>query len=295
MAWTQLSIRLPGTRVGVAEASLEAYGALAVTCLDAADQPILEPAPAATPLWGAVRLQALFPQGTDLGSLHRELQRTLGGDLRDWSQADLPERDWTRAWMDDYRPMRFGRRLWVVPHGMQPPDAAAVNVRLDPGLAFGTGTHPTTALCLEWLDGEPLQGRSVIDFGCGSGILAVAALRLGAKAATAIDNDPQALTAAAENAGRNGVAGALTVLDVQAPPPAPADVVLANILSSVLVELAQELTQLTRPGGRLVLSGVLDYQAEQVMAAFGAAVRFHPPAARDGWVRLAGQRVAAEG
>lgn len=293
MAWTQLSFELPGFRVALAEANLEACGALSVTCLDAADEPILEPGPAETPLWGAVKLQALFPPGKDLAAVRRELDRTLGEDLRSWSQASLPERDWTRAWMDDYQPMRFGRRLWVVPHGMEPPDAAAVNVRFDPGLAFGTGTHPTTALCLEWLDGESLDGCHVIDYGCGSGILAVAALRLGANAATAIDNDPQALIAATENARRNGVADALTVRGVEAPPPVPADIVLANILSRVLIDLADSLIRLTRPGGRLLLSGVLSQQAEQVMAAFGEAVRFEPPAERDGWVRLAGRRAGS--
>jgi ribosomal protein L11 methyltransferase len=291
MAWTQLTIELPGARVALAEAILEAAEAQALTCLDAADQPILEPGPAQTPLWGKVRLQALFPHGADLSGLRVQFARALGEDLRGWTEAELADRDWSRAWMDDYRPMRFGRRLWVVPHGMTPPDPEAVNVRLDPGLAFGTGTHPTTALCLEWLDAAALDGRRVVDYGCGSGILAVAALRLGAEHAVAIDNDPQALTATAENAANNGVDRRLAVLGVDAPAPEPADIVLANILSGIIIELAQELIRLVRPGGILVLSGILEHQAPAVMAAFGDAVRFQPPSVRDGWVRLAGDRV----
>jgi ribosomal protein L11 methyltransferase len=291
MAWTQLTIELPGARVALAEAILEAAEAQALTCLDAADEPILEPAPAQTPLWGTVRLQALFPHGADLSGLRDQLARALGEDLRGWTEAELADRDWSRAWMDDYRPMRFGRRLWVVPQDMTPPDPEAVNVRLDPGLAFGTGTHPTTALCLEWLDAVALEGRRIIDYGCGSGILAVAALRLGAESAVAIDNDPQALTATAENAANNGVDRSLAVLGVDAPVPEPADIVLANILSGIIIELAQELIRLVRPGGTLVLSGILEHQAPAVMAAFGDAMRFQPPSARDGWVRIAADRV----
>ena len=204
-----------------------------------------------------------------------------------WST--LEDRAWERAWLDDFEPMQFGRSLWVCPHGHAAP-AEATAVYLDPGLAFGTGRHATTALCLEWLDQAQLDGRSLIDYGCGSGILAIAAARLGATSVRAVDVDEQALGAARDNAAANGVADRVTVALPADAGAEPADVVVANILARPLVELAPVLAALTRPGGHVVLSGILDEQAEQVQTAYSACFEMLKPLCRAGWARLTGVR-----
>ncbi len=186
----------------------------------------------------------------------------------------LDDRDWERAWMDHFHPMRFGRRLWICPTGGEVTQTDAVIVDLDPGLAFGTGTHPTTALCLEWLDGHDLHGRTVIDFGCGSGVLAIAALKLGAARAIAVDHDPQAVLATRDNAARNGVADRIEVLhsdDFQA---GQADLVMANILANILIDLAPTIAGLVAPGGDLVMSGILRDQADAVAQAYAETLHF---------------------
>ena len=193
--------------------------------------------------------------------------------------------------MDNFQPMRFGQRLWIVPSWHEAPEPEAVNLLLDPGLAFGTGTHPTTSLCLQWLDGEPVQGLQVLDFGCGSGILAIAALLLGAERAVGTDIDVQALEASRENANRNGIDPARFPLYLPADLPGePADVVVANILAGPLVGLAEQITRLTRIGGRLALSGILAEQAEDVRAAYAGCFDLEPTATLDGWVRISGTR-----
>ncbi|MEW6692942.1 MAG: 50S ribosomal protein L11 methyltransferase, partial [Pseudomonadota bacterium] len=204
----------------------------------------------------------------------------------------VEDQDWERAWMDQFQPLRFGEKLWIVPSWIEAPDAEAVNILLDPGLAFGTGTHPTTALCLEWLDGADMAGKTVLDYGCGSGILAIAALKLGATDAWGIDIDPQALTATRDNAARNGIEASRlhTGLPGALPKDALFDVLLANILMGPLIELAPTLTGHVRPGGRLVLSGLLGEQAEEVMAAYAADFDFDPPALKEGWARLTALR-----
>lgn len=290
MPWKRLAIEVPGPRVGLVEAVLETRGALSVTCLDAADEPILEPPPAATPLWSGVCVEALFAAEAELTEIRSALREVLGAEPAGWREDTVEDRDWHRAWLADARPMCFGERLWVLPCDMPPPQPDAINLRLDPGLAFGTGIHPTTALCLEWLATYPPQGRRVIDYGCGSGILALAALRLGAAAVVAVDNDPQALTATRENARRNAVSAGLTVRSAAEADPAPGDLVIANILSGVLVALGERLLRLLRPGGHLVLSGVLADQVDVVTAAFAHAIDFQPPTERDGWIRLVGSR-----
>jgi len=293
MSWKQIAFELPAARAGLAEALLEAEGALSVTYLDTGSgSPVLEPAPGATELWAELRVQALFPAAVDAGQLHRRLADGLGGAPRAWSVEALADRAWERAWLDDYRPMSFGGGLWVVPTGMAAPRPEAVNLRLDPGLAFGTGTHPTTALCLEALAEAPPRNETLIDYGCGSGVLAIAALLLGAREAVAVDNDPQALRATRENAERNGVAARLRVLDADAALPT-ADGVVANILAGVLVALAPRLMAALRPGGRLVLAGVLAEQAGNVAAAYGAGCRLQPPVLREGWARIDGIRRGA--
>lgn len=292
MAWKQISLDLPAASVPVAEALLEAGGAIAVTCVDAADEPVLEPGPGETPLWSGVRVTALFEEDRSLAVVREQLDARFGAAAGALTESRVEDRDWSRAWMDDYAPMDFGDNLWVVPHGMPAPATEAPILRLDPGLAFGTGTHPTTALCLDWLARHPPRGLGVIDFGCGSGILALAALRLGARAAVAIDNDDQALAATLENARRNDLERALAVQSDVVADPEAVDLVVANILSGVLVALAPRITRLLRPHGTLILSGILSEQTETVIAAYADVITFDAPLARDGWVALVGRRGA---
>jgi ribosomal protein L11 methyltransferase len=291
MPWQNLILTTAREQVEAIEARLLAAGALAVTVGDAGDVPVLEPAPGETPLWPENTLTALFPQDTELAPLGAAL--TVEFELAATPRIEAVEdQDWERAWMDDFRPMRFGQRLWICPSWQEPPEAGAVNLILDPGLAFGTGTHPTTALCLEWLDANPPIGALVLDYGCGSGILSLAALKLGARHAWGVDIDPQALTATQTNAERNGIAaGNLYAVGPQELPPLEADLVIANILSGPLVELAPALCAHLKPGGHLVLSGILAEQADTVRAAYTACIdRWEADAVRDGWVRLTGQR-----
>src|SRR5690242_7456947 len=219
MAFLELSLTLSAEQQARAEAALEELGALSVTLLDAdAETPderaIFEPGVGETPLWKALVLNALFENDADRGAVVSALCEALP-ELSPERIVfrEVADQDWERAWMDRFRPMRFGRRLWIYPWNIEPPadESDSVVVRLDPGLAFGTGTHPTTALCLEWLDGLPLAGQTLLDFGCGSGVLAIAALKLGAARAVGVDNDRQALTASHDNAHRNGVGDRLAL------------------------------------------------------------------------------------
>jgi len=288
------------------EHALEDVGALAVTMLDADadtsnERAILEPGVGETPLWATLTLSALFPHDADALLLLAALEAFDPG--LDWSRARfraVEDQDWERAWMDRYVPLRFGARTWIVPWNQDLPadadDADAAVVRLDPGLAFGSGTHPTTSLCLQWLDalaarGE-LQGRRVLDFGCGSGILALAALKLGAAHAVGVDNDPQALIATADNAERNGVAGALAVHLPQDAPDARYPVVVANILASALDALAETLAARTEAGGCIALSGILDGQQDALLARYGAWFDALQVAIEGEWVRIDGVRRA---
>jgi ribosomal protein L11 methyltransferase len=277
------------------EQALFDSGALAVTLQDAGDAPILEPAPGATPLWPRVALSALFADGTDAAALAAGLRARLAAPELGFRAARLEDRPWEREWLKHFRPMRFGRRLWICPGGQTPPAEALAGatpciVWLDPGLAFGTGTHPTTALCLEWLDAARLGGRRVLDVGCGSGVLAIAALKLGARAALAIDIDPQALIATADNAARNGVDAALEVRAADGDWGEPPDVLLANILAEPLIALAPRFAAATRPGAALVLSGLLAEQAAAVTATCRPWFDMEVARERDGWVGLVGRR-----
>ena len=288
MPWLQFTIEVDPDSAEQAEDALLEAGALSVTLSDGADQPLFEPPPGTTPLWKSTRVVGLFEADGDM-ALVRAIVTDVLPDAPMKAEA-LEDRDWTRAWMDNFKPMRFGEKLWVVPGGFDPEEANAVNMHLDPGLAFGTGTHPTTALCLEWLDRHPPTGKRVIDYGCGSGILAVAALLLGASEASGVDNDPQALTASKDNAEKNGVAARLSVLAPEAPMPSPVPVLLANILAGPLIELAPRISALVEPGGALVLSGILERQAEEVADAYRPWFDMAPPVAREEWVRLEGRK-----
>lgn len=292
MAWLQCSLDLPARQAEAGIELLEALGAASVTLADAGDEPVLEPGPGATPLWPRVRLTALFAPETEPALVRMMLGRQLGDAADTFAAGILEDRDWEREWLKDFRPMRFGRRLWVCPSDQDAPAADAVMVRLDPGLAFGTGSHPTTALCLEWLDGADLAGATVVDYGCGSGILALAAARLGAARVIAVDNDPQARTACRDNVRRNRLEDAVEVRGADDVPGVTADAVLANILAEPLKTLAPVFAGLTRPGGALVLSGILGGQAGELRRAVAPWFATGAPALRDGWARLEGRRRA---
>lgn len=289
MPWLQVRLAITPEQAETYEDALLEVGAVSVTFMDAEDQPIFEPDLGTTPLWSHTHLLALFEADTDETALIAHLQLLCGGSLPEHHVERIEDQDWERSWMDNFQPMPFGRRLWIVPSWHAAPEPDAVNLLLDPGLAFGTGTHPTTALCLEWLDGQELQGCNVLDFGCGSGILAIAALLLGAPQAVGTDIDPQALEASRDNASRNGIDPARFPVYLPADlPQQPADVVVANILAGPLVSLAPQITALVKGGGRLALSGILAEQAEEVRAAYAGAFDLDPTATKDGWVRISG-------
>lgn len=294
MAWQQLTMPLRALDQPRTEQALIDAGAVAITYTDAADQPILEPAPGEAPLWRDAIVTALFPEHTSIERIGLTLISELTLEhLPAFSVELLADREWEREWLESFKPMRFGERLWVCPHHADVDADGAVVIRLDPGLAFGTGTHATTALCLARLDSMPLEGLRVLDFGCGSGILAIAALLLGADAALGIDIDPQALTATASNATDNAVAGRLETAGADAAQTLDAasfDVVLANILARPLIELAPTLCESLRPGGRLLLSGILETQADEVLAAYSRFVEFAEVTRQDGWTLLDGVR-----
>lgn len=290
MPWLEISCVTSGDAAGGVEEALAETGALAVTLADAGDDPVLEPGPGETPLWPRVRLTALYEEHTDPGPIVALLAGLPGGPAGHEIMIGLLEdRIWEREWLERFQPIRCGRRLWICPRGRPAPAADAVVVRLDPGLAFGTGTHPTTRLCLEWLDRAELEGREVVDYGCGSGILAIAAALLGARRVIAIDIDPQALLATRTNAAVNGVSSRV---DARAPASSipGADVLLANILAGPLVDLAPAIAGAVRPGGRVVLSGILAAQGAAVGAAYAPWFDLGPPVARDGWLCLEGRR-----
>ncbi len=298
MPQLELSVTLRADQQAAVEAALEDIGALAVTLLDADadtgnENAILEPAVGATPLWPSLVLSALFEADADRsGIVHvlADLVPQLAPDQ--FAFREVADTDWTRAWMDQFQPMRFGERLWIYPWNIEPPDdASCVVVRLDPGLAFGTGTHPTTALCLEWLDGLDLRGRCVVDYGCGSGILAIAAALLGAAHVQAIDNDPQALVASADNAQRNGVA---TRIELAGPGASddgdPVDVLVANILAGPLHELAPTFAARVADDGLLALSGILVGQHEELLVRYASWFDDLTVDTRGDWVRIDGRR-----
>lgn len=291
MPWVRLIIE---TESGTAEQLselLSELGAAAVTLEDDADQPLYEPAVGETPLWNRTRVIALLQADHPIHELIDALERAMAPQpLPPWRTEALEDKDWERAWMDDFKPMRFGRRLWIVPTWCEPEEPDAVNIELDPGLAFGTGTHPTTRLCLEWLDAHPPAKARVVDYGCGSGILAIAAAKLGAEQVLGVDNDPQALIATRENAARNGVAERITTAAPEEADETPAEVVLANILAGPLVSLAPRLALLTRSGGSLVLSGILVSQAQTVTTAYEQWFMMKEPVQEGDWVRIEGVR-----
>ena len=297
MTWLQLRLDTHPEAVTRLEDLMLATGAVSVTLEDNADEPVLEPAVGETPLWQHTRLTGLYPADTDMKSVLAEFPADLLASSNERVEI-LEDKDWEREWMQHYQPMQFGERLWVCPSWLEPPDPTAINLLLDPGLAFGTGTHPTTALCLAALAGLDLSDTTAVDYGCGSGILAVAALKLGTRELLAVDNDPQALAATLDNASRNAIPA--KQLEVALPGAyeaqawsARADLVVANILAGPLIDLSDTLLALLKPGGTLLLSGLLASQAEVVCAHYASQIKIAVSGETDGWVCLQGTLAAA--
>ncbi|MEM7280207.1 MAG: 50S ribosomal protein L11 methyltransferase [Pseudomonadota bacterium] len=281
MPWQNLSVVVTSDAVERLEVLLRSNGAVSVTMVDAGENPIFEPDLGTTPLWAQVKLSALFPIDTNLN----DLEYTLRSNCERFSVETLADQDWERVWLKDFKPQCFGDRLWIYPSGFSVPDGPSVC--LDPGLAFGTGDHPTTKLCLEWLSTQELRDHDVLDYGCGSGILSLAAHKLGASSVTATDIDPQAIQACQLNALRNDVSGAFNVC----PPESIGgqyDIVVANILFQPLVELKAKLVGLLAPKGRLILSGILRSQMEVIVDRYGTDITFSPAKELDDWVLLTG-------
>lgn len=291
MAWIQIRINSTNAQAEQMSDYLEEIGAVSVTFMDSQDTPIFEPLPGETRLWGNTDVVALFDAETDMQQIVDLLkEENYLNENSAYKIEQIEDKDWEREWMDNFHPMQFGKRLWICPSWREVPDESAVNVMLDPGLAFGTGTHPTTALCLEWLDSFDLKDKTVIDFGCGSGILAIAALKLGAKSAVGIDIDPQAILASRNNAEQNGVADKLQLfLSADKPVDLKADVVVANILAGPLKELYPVISQLVQPMGVLGLSGILATQAQSVCDAYAESFALEPVKEREEWCRITGK------
>jgi ribosomal protein L11 methyltransferase len=291
MPWLELSVRVSRQNAGLVETLLQNEPVLAVTLTDDADDPVLEPGVGETPLWPSVCVTALFEEKTESAPLALMLSLVPGIDRpQQVSFRKVEDQQWERVWLDRFQPMRFGSDLWIIPGEQAIPSGATYVIRLDPGLAFGTGTHPTTRLCLQWIDSHDFTGLSVVDFGCGSGVLGIAAAIKGADSISCVDNDPQALIATQDNATRNHVAGNLSVAAPEQFQQQQADVVIANILAGPLVYLAPTLLTSVRSGGSLVLSGILEDQADEVESAYAEHLADIKRTIDDGWVLLEGRK-----
>jgi len=291
--WQQIHCQTTQANQAQLSDYLETEGAVSITFQDAADQPVFEPLPNETPMWSAIIITALFPIEQDITFVLLGL-KALGDDIvQAVKQEQLEEQVWERAWMDDFQPMQFGERVWIYPSQFAVPDDDCIAILLDPGLAFGTGTHPTTALCLTWLDQHPPKQLSVIDYGCGSGILAIAAVKLGAKYVLATDIDEQALLATRDNQQRNQImAEQIQCYLPEDLPHQTVDVIMANILAAPLLRLAENFAQRLKPSGRLLLSGILETQAEQILATYQPYFSDFHMSKHEGWMSISAQKSA---
>lgn len=289
MPWIQLTLSSDEAHARALGDVLMANGAQAVTYRDGKDAPIFEPGPGEVQLWDHTLVTGLFDADYNMPALIKRLRQVkyLGADFN-YKTDPLEDKDWEREWMDNFKPIQFAPNLWVVPSWHEAPDASAANILLDPGMAFGTGTHPTTALCLQWLAEQDLTGKTVVDFGCGSGILGIAALKLGAARCVGIDIDRQALIATVDNAKRNNVADRFEVYLPSEQPSMQADVVVANVLAGPLQELASVILDYVGAPGSIAMSGILTRQADAVMAAYKPSIKFAPVREQDEWVLLHG-------
>lgn len=291
MSWLLIKISVPLPYVDAICEALETQGALSVTIEALNEEERFQSGIEATTLWSENRVIGLFPGETGTTDIVMALERAVDGRCFPYEFGELPEADWGRAWMVHYQPLQVAPRLWICPSWHEPPDPQAINLLLDPGLAFGTGTHPTTALCLRWLSEQTLNGRTVIDYGCGSGILSIASLKLGADRAIGLDIDPQALVVTRENAARNHVEARLQALEPTAiSRGCTADIVVANILAEPLISLAPEIMRCVTSGGSLALSGLLTNQADEVASHYASQFALQRQE-REGWVLLAGPRI----
>ncbi|HEX9585460.1 MAG TPA: 50S ribosomal protein L11 methyltransferase [Gammaproteobacteria bacterium] len=287
MAWQALTFCCDFDKAVELSQRLTDAGAVSVSLSDASDEAAIEGGSGAAPLWRRTRVCGLFSAGTTLDGLVALL---AGAGYSAPSVAPVPDRDWENAWRQHLEARRYGNRLWILPSFAEALPGQEICVRLDPGLAFGTGTHPTTALCLEWLDQSVPPGASVIDYGCGSGILAIAAVKLGARTVRAVDSDPQALDTARQNARNNGCGRELSFFPPQFLPRDPVDILVANIFADPLVRLRDEFAHLVRCGGSIALSGILAAQADTVLKAYDVAFELATSSAKRDWVRISGRR-----
>lgn len=290
MLWQQVTARVSKQSTSRVEDILFAHGAVSVTFSDAEDQPQYEPLPGETKLWDITNVTGLFENSAPLETIRGALLNArLINHKTDVSMAELADQVWERAWLKDFKAMRFGQHLWICPTGFSVQTENAVVIDLDPGLAFGTGTHPTTALCLTWLDAHPPLGKTVIDYGCGSGILGIAAAKLGAQHCYAVDIDPQAIEATTSNASINQVAEQLHCYLPDQFQPIKADCLLANILAEPLIQFAPYFSTLLAHHGSITLSGILAEQADSVIAAYAPYFDLAPAQQQEDWILLTGQ------
>ncbi len=293
MSWLKLSMNLPGEQVAHYSAQLEGLGALSITTESANEEEIFEPEIGSEPLWQITRVSALFEKNTQTERLLNLLASELSSKVIDVQLEQLEDKVWERVWLEHFKPLKIGERLWICPNQETPDDSKAVVVHLDPGLAFGTGHHDTTALCLAWLESQNLRNKTLLDFGCGSGILAIAGLKLGAAKALATDIDPQALEATAANAKTNQIPEVkLKLVATQSLNTKPVEVLVANILAQTLIQLKATISQLIQPGGQLALSGILVSQADAVSQAYSHDFDLERPVVKGDWVLISGQKKA---
>jgi ribosomal protein L11 methyltransferase len=291
MPWHQLTVTTTEKSAPKVAKYFTHLGAVSVTYLDAQDEPVYEPRIGETKIWTNTQVVALYELDVEMDAVQKAINKKFQHHaLNDWQYEYIDDQVWERAWMEFYHPMKFAQRLWVCPTGQEQREDGTVCLTLDPGLAFGTGTHPTTALCLEWLASADLNGVTVIDYGCGSGILAVAAVLLGAKEAYCVDIDPQALTATHDNAIKNNVEDKIHAFLPENFTPFKADVVLANILAKPLIDLSSPICALVKEKGALVLSGILAEQADSVIDAYATQIDFAPRVQQEDWIRLNGNK-----
>lgn len=290
MPWIQIKIGTVSKKANKISGMLSGFGAASVTYTDTEDAPVYEPLPGETKLWEHTTVTGLFEAETDPAPIMKFFRDHFHDEITIKAEQ-LEDKDWVREWMNQFHPLKCGEKLWICPSWCEIPDPQAVNVMLDPGLAFGTGTHPTTFMCLNWLDSLQLENKKVIDFGCGSGILAVSALKLGAPEAVGIDIDPQALTASKDNAERNGVSERLSLyLPEDTPKGVQADVLVANILAGPLRELAPTIAGMVAPGGSFALSGIISSQCPEIQEIYSQWFKLKEPVFREEWCLVSGVR-----
>ena len=292
MPWQQIKVNTTPEHSDAVEDSLLEFGAVSISFLDAQDQAVFQLEPGGTILWEETVVVALFEKATDLSPCIQFLSNNENvKNQQSLVIEKIEDQDWERAWMNDFHAMQFGARLWICPSWQTPPEPDAVNIMLDPGMAFGSGTHATTSLCLQWLEQADLENTVVIDYGCGSGVLAIASILLGAKQAIGVDNDPQAVLATVDNSARNNLDQ--SIISACLPDQLPsiqADVLVANILCAPLLELASLLASLVKSNGSIVLSGILEEQTDLIIDRYSQWFDLAVPAIEDGWVRIDGLR-----